>query len=292
MDSEKLSFKTAPFISIVETLERLGYHPTRMNRHHAWYLSPLRTETRASFHVSIAENLWYDFGLGRGGSVIDLVAGIRGCSPREALLYLSDHSDSLSSVPDCVSRKRVRRSSIEIIQVSGITHPGLSHYLASRNIPPGIAGDHCREVRYRLKGREYRSLGLRNHLGGWELRNRYFKTSTSPKTYSYLRRCSHRLLITEGMFDFLSLATLQPELVSSSDNIILNSLSFIDPVKAVISGYQEVELFLDNDPAGIKATHDLLGSFEHVTDRSESYSGYNDLNEMLQGSSGNDIPEI
>lgn len=285
MESEKLSFKTASAISIVETLEKMGYHPARINRQQAWYLSPLRSETRASFNVSLAKNLWYDFGIGRGGNVIDLVAGIRKCSRREALEYLSDSTGSLVPVPRIHFRKKTRRSRIRITKVSRISHPGLTRYLVSRNIPPGVAGDYCRQVRFQLREKEYDSLGLQNHLGGWELRNRNFKSSTSPKTYSHLRRSAKHLLITEGMFDFLSLATLDPDLVRASDTIILNSLSFLDPVRTCIAQYRTVDLFLDNDTAGTRATRELLNSYDHLTDKSQSYGEYKDLNEMLQARS-------
>lgn len=32
-----------------------------------WYKSPFRTEKEASFKVDLHKELWYDFGLGRGG---------------------------------------------------------------------------------------------------------------------------------------------------------------------------------------------------------------------------------
>ena len=37
-----------------------------------WYLSPLHSERTASFKVDISRNLWYDFGLGKGGNILAL----------------------------------------------------------------------------------------------------------------------------------------------------------------------------------------------------------------------------
>lgn len=37
----------------------------------AWYSSPFRAETDPSFKINQERNIWYDFGLGGGGTVID-----------------------------------------------------------------------------------------------------------------------------------------------------------------------------------------------------------------------------
>jgi len=133
-----------------------------------------------------------------------------------------------------------------------------------------------------LKRQGILAQGLQNNNGGWELRNKYFKNSTSPKSYTLLRRFSERLLITEGIFDFLSLATLEEELMDTSDCIVLNSLSFLNPIKELIPNYLQAQLYLDNDPAGIKATTELLNLFDKITDKRDSYKDYKDLNEKLK----------
>jgi len=51
----------------------------------AWFLSPLRSETQASFHVSYQKNRWYDFGLGKGRNYLDLIIELKKCSITEAL---------------------------------------------------------------------------------------------------------------------------------------------------------------------------------------------------------------
>ncbi|MCH5684068.1 hypothetical protein LWM68_07155 [Niabella sp. W65] len=42
-----------------------------------------------------------------------------------------------------------------------------------------IADRYCREVRYELNGKVYYGIGFRNDLGGFEIRNPYFKASSS-----------------------------------------------------------------------------------------------------------------
>ena len=75
-------------ISIRDFLARSGITPVRENPFGGMYLSPLRDERTASFHVSYARNLWYDHGTGEGGSVIDLVMKLQNCTFRKACANL------------------------------------------------------------------------------------------------------------------------------------------------------------------------------------------------------------
>jgi 5S rRNA maturation endonuclease (ribonuclease M5) len=154
-------------------------------------------------------------------------------------------------------------------------------YLKSRKIPLEVGNKYCKQIWYGCRGKRFFAIGLQNQQEGWELRNKYFKTSSSPKTFSFFERDSSQLIITEGMFDFLSLATIDEDLVQNSDCIILNSLAFLERIKMLVPKYEKVLIYLDNDPAGKKAAGSLLNQFENVTDYSDSCSGYKDLNEKL-----------
>ena len=76
MKKERLTCESARSICIVKTLAKLGHLPTRESEKEAWFLSPLRSETLASFIVSLNKNRWYDHGSGKGGNVIDLVVAM------------------------------------------------------------------------------------------------------------------------------------------------------------------------------------------------------------------------
>lgn len=274
------SWEKARNICIVKTLAKLGHFPTRTSEKEAWFLSPLRLETQASFSVSLIKNLWFDFGLGKGGNTIDLIMLIKSWSVRETLEFLKNDIGSLSFSPPDI-KHLTKEPEISILNVEIIHLKALIDYLSSRNIPYEIGNKYCRQVWYRCKGKRFFAIGLQNHLGGWELRNKYFKTSSSPKTFSFIQSNSRQLLITEGMFDFLSLATIDEDLVQNSDCIILNSLAFLERIKMLIPKYEKVLLFLDKDPAGKKAADSLLNQFDNVTNCSDFYSGYIDLNEKL-----------
>ncbi|MDT0642743.1 toprim domain-containing protein [Zunongwangia sp. F363] len=274
-----ISCESARNVCIVKTLAKLGHFPSRTTEKEAWFLSPLRSETQASFSVSLVKNLWYDFGIGKGGSTIDLIMAMNCCSVKEALDYLqADTFISRFSVP---KQQFGSKNKIELIAVGNLKHLALKSYLRSRNIPLKVARRYCKQIWYRLNNREYFAVGLENILGGWELRNKYYKNSSSPKSFSFIDHSSDRLVVTEGIFDFLSLAVMDEDLVNTSDAIVFNSLSFLKDIKNIIPEYQEVLLFLDNDPAGDKATTAILNLSENVTDHSNSYKTYKDLNEKL-----------
>ena len=60
-------------LSIRAYLAEQGLHPTKDNPRYGLYLSPLREEHMPSFKVDYERNLWYDFGLGEGGTLLTLM---------------------------------------------------------------------------------------------------------------------------------------------------------------------------------------------------------------------------
>jgi len=274
-----VSCERARNLSIVKTLASFGHFPSRTTEKEAWFLSPLRSETQASFKVSLILNRWYDHGIGNGGNGLDLIVAMRKCSVKEALELLNKEIDLFSFHQPIL--KKENPSKIEVLEVKAIQHQALIQYLNSRNISLKTALRYCKEIEYSFKGKKYFALGLKNHLEGWELRNKFFKTSTSPKTYTYLKNDSDRLIILEGMFDLLSMAELSPDELINADVIVLNSLSFLKPVSNLFKNYREVDLYLDNDKAGNEYSKELIQTQKNVIDKSECYKAYKDLNEKL-----------
>lgn len=277
----KITCEQARSICIILTLKRLGHFPNRKTEKEAWFLSPLRTETQASFKVSLPFNRWYDFGIGKGGNVIDLVGLIFNCSVAETLSYLSEGLPVLSSNPDHEIIRHKNSDKNIFLKNRPVEHDLLKKYLRSREIPVCIARQYCREIWYECNGKIFFALGLQNHLGGWELRNQYCKTSTVPKTYTYIKKGGQELIVIEGMFDLLSLAVISSEEVEKADLLILNSLAFIPKVLQLLQNYTTVKLFLDRDSSGRKATAEIQKSLSHCVDGSSMYDGYKDLNEKL-----------
>ncbi len=73
MNSEYYNLQNIKNIPIVDYLHACGIQPVKKYGSYALYNAPYREDHNASMKVDFTRNLWYDFGLGKGGSIIDLV---------------------------------------------------------------------------------------------------------------------------------------------------------------------------------------------------------------------------
>ncbi|MCK0158971.1 toprim domain-containing protein, partial [Cellulophaga sp. F20128] len=275
----KINCETARNFSVEKALEKLGHFPQKTSEKEAWFLSPFRSETQASFKVSKTKNRWYDHGEGIGGNVIDLVSMVLKCTISETLEFINgDVSYFPFQQPQIFCSTETE---INISKVQNITHPALIQYLSARGITISVANSYCKEVWYTNKYSQYFAIGLQNEKSGWEFRNKIFKNSSSPKSFTYIHNHNKQLIILEGLFDLLSLATLKPRELKVSDIIVLNSIAFIKDVEIHFAKYECIHLYLDNDLAGQKATLYLKKNHKHIIDRSDTYKYHEDLNDFL-----------
>lgn len=94
-------------ISIRLFLARRGIQPKYERNGYGMYLSPLRDEHTPSFKVDYVQNLWYDFGLGEGGTLLTLVMRLERCDSREAIRRLQNgekRNAGVSLSPDIYER--------------------------------------------------------------------------------------------------------------------------------------------------------------------------------------------
>ncbi|XMO88043.1 toprim domain-containing protein [Algibacter sp. AS12] len=275
----KINCETARNFSIVKALEKLGHFPKKSTEKEAWFLSPFRSETQASFKVSKTKNRWYDHGAGIGGNVIDLTCKILKCSINEALSFLNSDTLFFSFQQQQLFSKS--EIGINIVKVHDIIHPALIQYLNFRCVSLSIAKIYCKEIWYAYKGKQFFAIGLENDKSGWELRNKIFKNSSSPKCYTYIQNNKEQLTILEGMFDLLSLAVRNETLLDISDILVLNSIAFAKDIEQYIPKYDLVNLYLDNDKAGKNTTEYLKETHKNIIDQSNIYKNHKDLNDLL-----------
>ena len=280
MKKEKLSCERARKIPIEKALEFLGHLPTRNSEKEAWFLSPLRSETQASFKVSKKLNCWYDHGIGIGGNIIDLVCELSKVSVSKALEILAQLKAVDYNLPK-QQQTNFKEFRIEIKHVKTIQHPALIEYLSERKISLIAAKRFFREVHYTIGNKYYFSIGLKNNSGGWEVRNLYCKSSSSPKDLTLVKNGFSYLIILEGIFDLLSLITIYPNLKREADFLILNSIAFADKALPFLDNYETIELYLDRDEAGRKTTAFFLNGNPKCIDKSEFYTDEKDLNAWL-----------
>ena len=284
-------------ISIRDFLARRGIQPKYERSGYGMYLSPLREERTPSFKVDYVRNLWYDFGLGEGGTLLTLVMRLERCDRYAAIRILSNGeirqagSTSLSSGiyerpavggPSPVVRPATVPA-LRVLSDAPLRHPALVGYLASRGIVPSVAAAFCREVRYEVNGRAFFAVGFRNDAGGWELRSARFKGGSSPKHITTIDNRSDTVIAFEGFMDFLAYLSLKYPERLRIDAAVLNSVVNLPKAVPFISRHPVIHAFFDNDEAGRKATADLirLCPRNEVIDQSSFYSGHKDVNDYL-----------
>lgn len=281
-------------IKLQDFLASLGYTPIKQQGNKLWYFSPLRQENHASFKVNTVRNQWYDFGIGKGGNIIDLAE----------LFYKSSDVSYLirkieDNVPNCTStfstsfadiKAGQRTSSFENLQILPLSHPALTRYLRDRCIDIEVAASVCKELHYDSNSRHYFGIGFPNIAGGYELRNPFFKGCIAPKDIShfYADEPKKVCFLFEGFMDFLSFMTLkrkenpQDTELRQQDYMVLNSVTNIHKAIERLSRYDSVQCFLDNDDAGRNAYLQLSMELRNsVADASTLYNGFKDLNEYL-----------
>lgn len=174
--------KTVKTISILKYLESKGIIPDSTVRGVAKYKSPLRNELKPSFHLNLSKNAWYDFGIGQGGSIIDLCMLIESVDFKKALNILKNLNLSYVNISNQNSENK-----LIIKQVKTISHNALIKYLENRKISIKIAKIYLKEVSFKIGESHNFALGFKNRKGGYELRSKYFKGSSSPKYYTFIK---------------------------------------------------------------------------------------------------------
>lgn len=273
-------------IPLADFLSRLGHEPASIKGTRLWYKSPLRQEHTPSFKVETSLNCWYDFGLGRGGNIIDLAAEIYQSTDLHFLKCCITNSYPVTSVPTVASSfpQRYSAPSMERFDVVLLEHCALFAYLQQRGIPAHIAKKKCKEVHYSVNGKSYFAVAFSNVSGGYELRNKYFKGCRGRKDISYLP-CSRdgpstECAVFEGFIDYLSALTLS--IITGNDVVVLNSVVNVNKALPYLNDYNVINSYLDNDNAGRTALSELTAIYgSTVIDRSILYSGFNDLNDYL-----------
>jgi len=280
MKKQKLTCEKARNISIVHALGKLGHFPKRQTEKEAWFLSPFREETQASFKVSITLNRWYDHGEGFGGNIIDLIIKIENCTIKEALEFLNqDISFSFQQQTPQISLDKP--NNFEISKIKKLENMALLDYLSSRSIDIEIAKAYCNEIYYKNGNKHFFSIAFKNDLNGHELRNKYFKGCIGRKAITTIENGNDTACVFEGFMDFLSYKTLYKYSPPNEDYVISNSTALVRNLVSKLEKYHTVYTCLDNDDSGLKATSFLKQHHDGIFDCSMLYNQHNDINEYL-----------
>lgn len=288
LNFNNMNISDAKNIVLSDYLQSIGITPCKKQGNNLWYYSPFRSESEPSFKINLALNQWYDFGLGKGGNIINFILEQhQSDNVSQALLMLSGTASEIK--PHSFSfRQQENIPCFENIRVKPLENPSLIQYLKDRQVYVACAMKMCKEVHFKTKDKAYFAIGFENSLGGFELRNKYFQGTLSPKGITHIQNGKHTCCIFEGFMDYLSFLTVvqkqtpNPGSINNQDYIILNSVANVSKAISTIASYKEKYCYLDNDKAGVSAFREIQEMCgQNVKDMSATYREYNDLNDYL-----------
>ncbi len=209
------------------------HRPVKQQGINLWYKSPLREETEASFKVNTERNQWYDFGLGKGGGIIELAAHLYATDHVPYLLeQIAEQTPHVHPVSFSFGKQSSSEPSFQQLEIVPLSSPALLAYLQGRGINIELAKREWSEARFTHNGKRYFAIAFPNGSGcthngkryfaiafpngsgGYEIRNRYFKGCIAPKEISHIRqsgKARNTCYVFEGFMDYLSFLTLRQE---------------------------------------------------------------------------------
>lgn len=273
-------------ISLEEVLLKLGHLPTKQNEKEAWYLNPFSKENQASFKLNKNHNIWFLHSEGIGGNNTDFMKKLLNASVSEVLVWAKEQNFSSFQQQTQILQPK---TNYKINEILNIQNPNLKTYLQERGLTSKIY-DYIKEIRFTIGDKNLYAIGFENQSGGFELRNSFYKGSLLKKDISIINLNNQNSLniknektksiaVFEGFIDALSFIEMQKSF--TGDVLVMNSIALLNKTKEHLKNCSDINLFLDNDNAGIKCKNEILKVFPEAKDYSEMYSNFKDLNEFL-----------
>ena len=247
---------------LADFLARLGHEPVRRSGNELWYIAPYRGERTPSFRVNVAKQLWYDFGLGKGGDIFTLAGEFLQSDDfmKQAKFIAEAANMTVAGWEKPAYLPKPTEPVFEDVEVALLLRSPLTDYLAERGIPIAIASRHCCRLNYIVRGKRYFAVGFPNMAGGYEVRSRFFKGCIPPKSISLVKANdtpTGECLVFEGFMDFLSAMTLG--VIGNADCLVLNSVANVKKATKLLDSYGRIGCLLDRDEAGRRTLAALVG---------------------------------
>jgi hypothetical protein len=281
-EKENMNLEAVKNIQLTTYLKSIGFEHKSQSGNRLFYCSPFRpAETTPSFAVRPKQNDFIDFATNQGGDIIKFVERYHNINFKEAVYLLQSFDGTVKADSFSFVCQEETKQAFQLKKVTALENQALLQYLRSRKINVSIAKYHLKEAYYNAK--EF-ALAFENDLGGFELRNKIKKFSTSPKTITSIKgKSKEAVLVFEGFIDFLSYLTIKNNDIPEFDTIVLNSTKNLHLANDLLGNYSKIFCVLDNDDTGKEAFLAIFGNCQNskVIDCSVKYAKHKDFNEWL-----------
>ena len=247
-----MTTEEAKKIRIADYLHSLGYSPVKQQGVNLWYKSPFREEKEPSFKVNTERELWFDFGMGKGGNIIALAAHLYATDSVSYILKrMEEQTPHVRPVSFSFRRQSATEPNFRQLEIVPLASPVLLSYLKERGINTVLAKRECSEAHFTNNGKRYFAIAFPNVSGGYEIRNRYFKGCIAPKEISHIRQSGEpreTCYVFEGFMDYLSFLTLRLESCPQhpdfdrQDYMVLNSAANVSKALYPLGSYERIFL--------------------------------------------------
>jgi len=280
-------------ISLEEVLLFLGHLPTRQNEKEAWYLNPFASESQPSFKLDKRLNTWYLHSEGIGGNNVDFMKKYLNTSIKDVLEWAEKQNFSSFHQQSITQMQKSLQTNYNITEIKELQNENLKTYLEQRGLSSNIY-PLVKEIHFKIRDKKLYAIGFENQSGGWELRNSFYKGAILKKDISFInlnennsnkiynteeKIKSENVSVFEGFIDALSFVEMQKSY--KGDLLVMNSIAMLNKTKEHLKDCSEINLFLDNDPAGIKCKNEILSVFPDAKDYSGIYADHKDLSDYM-----------
>ena len=231
-----------------------------------------RGEGRDTFHANLARNIFHCFACGAGGTVLDLVAAMEGCTLREAAEKLQLGTAPVNeSVASRIGKERVTEKRRPLLPLGFVlrgvdsTHP----YLATRGMQPETAA-HFGVGFYTgpglLSGRlvipihnaqgelvAYCGRSLEGAAPRYQFPPGFRKSEVLFNFHRAVAGGEPGVVVVEGFFDCLKVHQSGIRSVVA----LMGAVLYRSPERALTDRFREAVLMLDGDATGRKASQTI-----------------------------------
>jgi DNA primase len=226
-------------------------------------------EGQDAFRVNLARNIFHCFACGAGGTVLDFVAAMEGCTLREAAEKLEPRATLLNEPATFLARKELvtekKRAPLPLgFMLRGVdcAHP----YLAARGIEPqtaahfgvgfyagpGLLSGHLVIPIHNAQGElvAYCGRSLHGGLPRYQFPPGFRKSEVLFNFHRAAASGEPAVVVVEGFFDCLKIYQAGLRSVVA----LMGAVLYRSPERALRERFRQVVLMLDGDATGRKAS--------------------------------------
>jgi|GEM_PF-1465179 hypothetical protein len=237
---------------------------------------------------------YFDHKAGIGGQKIKAVMEFERLDWYKSMLFMNSfYGTDLSNIYSNIreEKKDLNENSYVLNAIFKPNNKELMQYFKGRGINQETIEKYAKQIHYQLSNGHYFGIGIKNSVGGWDIRSPKAKIKLGNSSYAEIGE-GPNLVVLEGMTDFFSFIEILKEIKKDFKDhkvIILNSTNNADKfIQSFQNWNGNVSCILDSGTAGDIATNKILTYFgKQATDLRPEFNigshehAYRDLNDVL-----------